>query len=217
MITMQQIGQNLQNIRESLKVETKKGHWKKMNQATFYDKYLKNIPGIPPQPTAGAAAKYMSKIESGERQLPVNAYAVYSDLGGVSLDWILSGHEYQPTAQAMSYADALRALVVLEASSALSIADDAQSVQVNNYALRELLAAYRGAKDDAVALGSASRIEAWLGYVVDRTEGKKLERKTAAEIQAFHEWQLQSYAQQIQAGEKSSFALLLDSIGAVSK
>lgn len=209
MITMQQIGQNLQEIRKGLRP--------KINAASFYDKYLKNIPGVPPQPTTGAAAKYMSQIENGERQLPVNAYAVYSDLGGVSLDWILSGHEYRPTVQAMSYADALRALAVLEASGALSIGDDAQSIQVKNYALQGLLAAYKGAKDDAVALGSASRIETWLGYVLDRTEGKKLNPETAAEIQAFHEWQMQSYAQQIQAGEKSSFALLLDSIGAVSK
>lgn len=209
MITMQQIGQNLQEIRKGLRP--------KINAASFYDKYLRNIPGVPPQPTTGAAAKYMSQIENGDRQLPVNAYAVYSDLGGVSLDWILSGHEYRPTAQAMSYADALRALAVLEGSGALSIGDDAQSIQVKNYALQGLLAAYKGAKDDAVALGSASRIEIWLGYVLGRTEGKKLDSETTAEIQAFHEWQLQNYAQQIQAGEKSSFALLLDSIGAVSK
>lgn len=209
MITMQQIGQNLQEIRKGLRP--------KINAASFYDKYLKNIPGIPPQPTTGAAAKYMSQIENGERQLPVNAYAVYSDLGGVSLDWILSGHEYRPTAQAMSYADALRTLAVLEASSALSIADDAQSIQVNNYALRGLLAAYKRAKDDALALGSASRIEIWLGYVLDRTEGKKLEPETAAEIQAFHEWVLQQDAQQIQAGERSAFALLLDSISTIAK
>lgn len=209
MITMQQIGQNLQEIRKGIRP--------KINAASFYDKYLKNIPGVPPQPTTGAAAKYMSQIENGERQLPVNAYAVYSDLGGVSLDWILSGHEYRPTAQAMSYADALRSLAILEASGAISIVGDAQSIQVKNYALRGLLVAYKAAKDDAVALGSASRIETWLGYVLDRTEGRKLDSETATEIQAFHEWQLKSYAQQIQAGEKSPFALLLDSIGAVSK
>lgn len=209
MLTAQQIGQNLQQIRKSLRPRA--------NATNFYKSYLKNIPGVPEQGTDAAAAKFMSQIENGERQLPACAYAIYADLGGVSIDWILSGHEYHPVGHCLDYSDALRCLAVLEASGAVQIDQERLALNVTDYALQGLLRAFQQAKSDAVALGSPDRIDYWMSYVLDTVQGCRLDPDKAKEVQDFHTWLLQSYSAQIRAGQKSDFALLLEALQHVAK
>lgn len=209
MLSNQQIGQNLQEIRKSIRP--------KINAATFYNQYLKLIPGMPEASTEAAAAKLMSNIESGERQLPAAAYSVYSEIGGVSIDWILSGHDFHPSAQILTYADALRSLAILAASGAAQIEQEGNRVIITDYVLQRLLKAFQVARGDAVALNSPDRIEQWLSYVLEQLDRSQLQPEQAQAVQKFHAWLLQSYADQIQEGQRSDFSLLLDALRTVSK
>lgn len=209
MLSNQQIGQNLQEIRKSIRP--------KINAATFYNQYLKLIPGMPEASTEAAAAKLMSKIESGERQLPAAAYSVYSEIGGVSIDWILSGHDFHPSAQIITYADALRSLAILAASGAARIEQEGGMVIITDYVLQRLLKAFLVARGDAVALSSPDRIEQWLSYVLEQLDRSQLQPEQAQAVQKFHTWLLQSYADQIREGQRTDFSLLLDALHAVLK
>lgn len=209
MLSNQQIGQNLQEIRKSIRP--------KINAATFYNQYLKLIPGVPEASTEAAAAKLMSKIESGERQLPAAAYSVYSEIGGVSIDWILSGHDFHPSAQIITYADALRSLTILAASGAARIEQEGDMVIITDYVLQRLLKAFLVARGDAVALSSPDRIEQWLSYVLEQLDRSQLQPEQAQAVQKFHTWLLQSYADQIREGQRTDFSLLLDALHAVLK
>lgn len=209
MLSNQQIGQNLQEIRRSMRP--------KINAAAFYNQHLKHIPGMPEASTDAAAAKLMSKIESGERQLPAAAYSVYSEIGGVSIDWILSGHDFHPSAQILTYADALRSLAILASYGAVQIEQDGGRVIITDYVLQRLLKAFLAARSDAVALSSPDRIEQWLSYVLEQLDHSRLQPEQSKTVQEFHAWLLQSYADQIKGGQRSEFSLLLDALRAVSK
>lgn len=198
----QQIGRNLQDIRKSLRP--------RVTQLEFYKRFLKNLPGLSGKYTTdGSIAKFMSNVETGADYLPPAAYAVYSEIGQVSIDWIISGREYHPAAQIFDYADALRCIALLETSGAVKISENGAGLAVTNYALENLLGLYQEKKAEAAAL-SPTFIESWLTVVLERLQGCPIDPDNVAEIREFYEWQRQQ-------NPEAAAAILVSCIKSVSK
>lgn len=112
-----------------------------LNQETFYNTYLKNLPFAPGASSGATAANALSEIEKGARPVPDSFLPVYARLGHVSVDQLLTGQDWRPEDRPATYGDVLRLLSDLLSKKAASIQEGGAGISLQDPALVSMLAA----------------------------------------------------------------------------
>ena len=84
-----------------------------LRQGAFFMAYLKDLPGAPKASTENAAEVALSEIMNGARAVPVSFLPVYAQLGQISVDRLLTGQDWSPEEQPITYGDVLQLLSTL--------------------------------------------------------------------------------------------------------
>lgn len=92
-----------------------------LRQGAFFMAYLKDLPGAPKASTENAAEVALSEIMNGARAVPVSFLPVYAQLGQISVDRLLTGQDWSPEEQPITYGDVLQLLSTLSKKKAAEL------------------------------------------------------------------------------------------------
>lgn len=110
-----------------------------LNQETFYNTYLKDLPFAPGASSGATAANALSEIEKGARPVPDSFLPVYARLGHISIDRLLTGQDWTPDPRAVTYGDALRVLSALLLRKAAALQQDGKGISAQDPVLINML------------------------------------------------------------------------------
>ena len=113
----------------------------RLRQGAFFMTYLKDLPGAPKASTDNAAEVALSEIMNGARAVPVSFLPVYAQLGGISVDRLLTGQDWSPEELPITYGDVLQLLSELSRKKAADILPAGSGVSFKDPALVCMLSA----------------------------------------------------------------------------
>ena len=114
-----------------------------LRQGAFFMAYLKDLPGAPKASTENAAEVALSEIMNGARAVPVSFLPVYAQLGQISVDRLLTGQDWSPEEQPVTYGDVLQMLSTLSKKKAAELLPAGAGVSFKDPALVCMLGALR--------------------------------------------------------------------------
>ena len=115
-----------------------------LRQGAFFMAYLKDLPGAPKASTENAAEVALSEIMNGARAVPVSFLPVYAQLGQISVDRRLTGQDWSPEEQPVTYGDVLQLLSTLSKKKAAELLPAGAGVSFKDPALVCMLGALSG-------------------------------------------------------------------------
>ncbi len=118
------LGNNLRKIREKNT---------KLNQHEFYEQHIQPLAAAGliklKRTSDNSTTDYMSKLETGRIECPVNLLVMYSQLGNISIDSLLTGEEFTPSEP---HAEEKKEHTLRDAINALFLLDDLFKIKIDS-------------------------------------------------------------------------------------